>query len=380
MIKNISILIKLAFVVCFFINFSLNAQNTCDWIIDYATANLYNSNPDDDDDTISYSINNGFVNLHFCENTYNEITVNDSLFDSQINDVLWSYTTDQGQECQDWSGVNDDGDYYFSVDFNDPCIQSTESIIVDFEVSFDNDNQFQCSFGIDFFRPGDPFININNYNTNEQIAICEENLNIELFADSYATNPNSEYVTYEWFINGESIANSNVSSLVISETNYDINASNTFYYSVSNYCSGDSIFVSDWITVSIFEGYNDCEPCEWNFPDEEKSEYFGFSPNNDGLNDFFPEMKMTNNFQNRTDDSHITCQATNYKVTIYNRYGRKIFESSENNEPWDGKNNNGKVCKEGTYFYKIEYVLNPLVEQNNQDEKKVKYGSVHLAN
>ena len=375
MIKNISILIKLAFVFCFFLNFSLNAQNTCDWIEQYAIEN-----------EISYDYNQGVISLHYCENIYDDLVLEQNSFNGQlINDVLWSYITNDGLECQDWSGTDENGNYYFSVDFNDPCLQTAESISVLFEATLEDNSIVQCEFNIDFFIPGQPYVGVDNFNIDEQIVLCEENTNINLFASAYGTSPNNSYVNHQWYINGNPIPNSNSPSINIAETNFEINSSNTYYFTVTNYCSpdtnGDGIadeISSDWITVSIFEGYDDCEPCKWEFPDEDKNEFFGFSPNNDGLNDFFPEM--INNIQNRNDDSHITCQATSYKVTIYNRYGRKIFESNENNEPWDGKNNNGKVCKDGTYFYKIEYVLNPLVEQNNQDEKKVKYGSVHLAN
>ncbi len=63
-----------------------------------------------------------------------------------------------------------------------------------------------------------------------------------------------------------------------------------------------------------------------------------FSPNGDGINDFleFPNIG-----------------ALNQKVTIINRWGNLIFESSLKNFSWDGKDFNGKEVVEGTYFFTI---------------------------
>ena len=45
--------------------------------------------------------------------------------------------------------------------------------------------------------------------------------------------------------------------------------------------------------------------------------------------------------------------------------GREIWSSEYDNHPWDGKLKNGRDCKEGPYFYKIEYILHPLLEGIN---------------
>ena len=70
------------------------------------------------------------------------------------------------------------------------------------------------------------------------------------------------------------------------------------------------------------------------------------------------------NFDN-TDKFWPTCEATIYQVTIFNRQGREIWNSEYDNHPWDGKLKNGRECKEGPYFYKIEYVIHPLLEGVN---------------
>ena len=368
--------------ICFCLLFlnTNNLRGQCEWIETFA-----------DDNDVEWT--EDYV-LFFCENFDYEITLpvnsqgnpyiipdtltNDTLL---VIDAIFSYTTNQGVECEDWSQQNEN--YAFSVDFDDPCMQNSESITIDFNAILEDQSEINCSFDIEFHFPGNPVIDIENYNTDEQIVICEENTDITLYADAIGTSPNSDFVSYQWYLNGDPITDSNNPEITISETNYDINSINTFYFTVLSFCSPDinndgipDPIESDWITISIYEGYGDCEPCSWNLPDENNNEFYGFSPNGDGKNDYFPEIP--DNEENRTLESPITCEATNYRVTIYNRLGRTIFESTTDNQPWDGTSKNGKACKDGTYFYKIEYVLNPTLENDDQSEKKIAFGSVQL--
>jgi gliding motility-associated-like protein len=59
--------------------------------------------------------------------------------------------------------------------------------------------------------------------------------------------------------------------------------------------------------------------------------YNTFSPNGDGFNDVFPETKP-NYF---------------YEITVYNRWGLKVYEGKD--EPW-----NGDRTASGTYFYTMK--------------------------
>lgn len=63
-----------------------------------------------------------------------------------------------------------------------------------------------------------------------------------------------------------------------------------------------------------------------------------FTPNNDGINDFF-KIEGTPN----------PCWDTIH-VEIYNRWGQLVYESDEVEFKWDGKNKNGKEMNEGTYY------------------------------
>ena len=51
-------------------------------------------------------------------------------------------------------------------------------------------------------------------------------------------------------------------------------------------------------------------------------------------------------------------------VTIFDRWGNKVYEltSDTGNFGWDGKNQYGKECAAGTYFYIIKAIGNDGVE------------------
>ena len=75
----------------------------------------------------------------------------------------------------------------------------------------------------------------------------------------------------------------------------------------------------------------------------------GFSPTDDGINDWFNIQGLYDIF-------------INHKLIIYNRYGSLIFEGN-NATPWDGKanrglNNLGILLPTGTYYY-ILYLNDP---------------------
>ena len=86
--------------------------------------------------------------------------------------------------------------------------------------------------------------------------------------------------------------------------------------------------------------------------------YNGFTPNGDGINDFL----IIDNID----------KYPNNKVYIYNRWGNKIFQTSQynnSNNNWDGKLN-GKSVTAGTYFYIIL----------DQNDKLFKKGWIEITN
>ena len=64
-----------------------------------------------------------------------------------------------------------------------------------------------------------------------------------------------------------------------------------------------------------------------------------FTPNNDGYNDFF-EIK--------------TSRIEHYQLQIFNRWGMLIYESTSNPIQWDGYNQSGLQCPDGTYYYVLK--------------------------
>ncbi len=80
-----------------------------------------------------------------------------------------------------------------------------------------------------------------------------------------------------------------------------------------------------------------------------------FSPNNDGINDFF--IIKSND------------EIDDYKLIIMNRWGNQLYESHNLSDSWDGKHN-GQNCSPATYFYIINYTSN--------GQRKIKKGFVHL--
>lgn len=76
--------------------------------------------------------------------------------------------------------------------------------------------------------------------------------------------------------------------------------------------------------------------------------YNAVSPNEDGLNEIF-----------RIKNIDLIPETQNNKVSIYNRWGSKVFEVenyNNNDRVFKGLNDNGNELTSGTYFYKIEFM------------------------
>ena len=78
----------------------------------------------------------------------------------------------------------------------------------------------------------------------------------------------------------------------------------------------------------------------------------GISPNNDGLNDFF-DLRLLNV----------------RKLTIFNRYGLKVFSKDNYYNEWHGQTDNDKLLPDGTYYYLIEF-----------NKEKTKTGWIYINN
>lgn len=70
--------------------------------------------------------------------------------------------------------------------------------------------------------------------------------------------------------------------------------------------------------------------------------YNVFSPDGDGTNDEFVFL-----------ENHAIQE---FKVVIYNRWGKKIYEWSNPKKGWDGTNKSGNLVRNGVYFYSMRAV------------------------
>jgi gliding motility-associated-like protein len=76
---------------------------------------------------------------------------------------------------------------------------------------------------------------------------------------------------------------------------------------------------------------------------------------------FIPNAFIPNdnsNERNRRFRPELTFIPRDYLLIIYNRRGKKIFESHNYDNPWKGQMKGGKKAPAGTYIYYLE-VKNP---------------------
>jgi gliding motility-associated-like protein len=75
-----------------------------------------------------------------------------------------------------------------------------------------------------------------------------------------------------------------------------------------------------------------------------------FTPNGDGINDvFIPEA--------------LKLRAVNFKMTIYDRNGKLLYETTEISRPWDGSTN-GQTLEDGAYVWVVT-----LINEEGQPEQ-----------
>jgi gliding motility-associated-like protein len=123
-----------------------------------------------------------------------------------------------------------------------------------------------------------------------------------------------------------------------------LNATNFDQVLWSNNTTGEKIIIKSegtyWVKLSNYCGTNTDEfkvttkncNCAAFIPNT-------FTPNSDKLNDML-EIKMN-------------CKPTNFKLSIYNRWGEVVYKTTNYQEFWNGKFK-GKTCPEGVYNIKLD--------------------------
>jgi len=105
---------------------------------------------------------------------------------------------------------------------------------------------------------------------------------------------------------------------------------------------------TDRISVEVCDLFGECTQQELTIEVVGNIEVFNaLSPNEDGLNDIF-----------KIEYIDLIPETQNNKVSIFNRWGSKVFEVknyNNNDRFFKGLNDNGNELPSGTYFYKIEF-------------------------
>ena len=121
----------------------------------------------------------------------------------------------------------------------------------------------------------------------------------------------------------------------IFQKEFDLN-----YMAFSTVCQSDTIYETSHIEVDPPVGF--VEP----LPNV-------FTPNGDGNNDHF-KLKGTSD----------PCYDF-MSVTIFNRWGQKVFESDDSNFKWDGTHKGKGDCKSGTYYVLIDGSFGSTYDPNS---------------
>lgn len=77
-----------------------------------------------------------------------------------------------------------------------------------------------------------------------------------------------------------------------------------------------------------------------------------FTPNGDGVNDTWSILVHG-----------YGVLVTGLQTTIYDRWGKEVFTSTNIREVWAGHNKIGETCSDGAYFYVITYSIGFATDQ-----------------
>lgn len=180
--------------------------------------------------------------------------------------------------------------------------------------------------------------NMQNYNTSSpynltptvlnNTGFITDTLNWVLVSGEFLAQGGEEYLTIGWF--GDNYVN----DFTISQNIYIDSITNDTFYIAQSYYYVDSL------KLYIFEY------------DVENFNINTFSPNGDGVNDFL---------------DFSVYELKEIEFAVYNRWGNVVFNSSNTQLKWDGKNNDVKPLSDGTYYYTLKATTqeNKLITKQN---------------
>ena len=124
-------------------------------------------------------------------------------------------------------------------------------------------------------------------------------------------------------------------------TRYEQDTEYTFTKAGSHAIVLYAIFVQGKDTVYYTDEYwQDMQPIRVTISESRLDMPNAFSPNGDGINDVY---KAKENWQSLVE----------FKATIYNRWGQKLYEWTDPSDGWDGTFH-GQDVKQGVYYVNVE--------------------------
>jgi gliding motility-associated-like protein len=151
--------------------------------------------------------------------------------------------------------------------------------------------------------------------------------------------PRLQKDTSDWIgISGEFIAQGGEQFLTIGNFQPDINTTWDTIRPIPQFAGVGAYYYVDDVSVVLCE---DTQPPPPPPPPAQVSyltTYNAFSPNGDGVNDLFV-----------TDNAHLIY----YRLTIFNRWGNTLYETTDPAAGWNGTYQGGEV-PDGTYFYLLQ--------------------------
>jgi gliding motility-associated-like protein len=152
------------------------------------------------------------------------------------------------------------------------------------------------------------------------------------------------FTNYQWYFSGAPVSGANNDSLLITNTDFFLSYSVT--YDIPPYgCDRLTSFIINDKPDPVF------------IPDKIVNI---ITPNGDGQNDkFYPFIPFVpakdGNPEYYLSVEELNVVTYSFVITIFDRWGKLVFESSDYLTPWDGKFK-GKEVSDGVYFWQLKYV------------------------
>lgn len=179
------------------------------------------------------------------------------------------------------------------------------------------------------------FLITKNLYSQQVIALCEDSQNEFIY-----TTFSNQLGNYSWFLDDEPLSDSD-SSIIIdwSDKNLGVHSISVFLYTIDGCISPTISYTVDIVSCPLTTVY---------IPN-------AFTPDGDGLNNiWFP----------------VSYDIKKIEFTIYNKWGQKIYESTDNLFGWDGSFQ-GKPCPNDVYVYFIKWT-------SFDDKVSSKFGQITL--